>query len=53
MKYLKSSKCLNKIVELTLTTQKTNACSLLDWLFRYVVPFLGKFRPKTQIVSLS
>ena len=41
------------IAELTFTTQKASVCSLLDWLFCYVVPFLGKFGPKTQIVSLS
>ena len=35
------------------TTQKANACSLLDWLFCSLLPFLSKFGPKTQIVSLS
>ena len=30
------------------TTQKANACGLLDCLFGSVVPFLGKFDPKTQ-----
>ena len=39
---------LGTIVELTLTTQKTNTYSLLDWLFRSVVPSFGKFGPKTQ-----
>ena len=34
-------------------TQKANACSLFDLLFCSVVPFWGKFCPKTQIVSLS
>ena len=52
MRFLKSSKCWKTIVKLTFTTQKANACRLLDWLF-YVVPFLSKFGPKTQIVSLS
>ena len=46
----KSSKT---IVELTFTTQKLNACSLLDWLFVSVVPFLGKSGPKPQLASLS
>ena len=53
MKFLKSSKCSKTIVELTFTTHKVNACSLLDWLFCSVAPFLGKCGPKTQIVSLS
>ena len=53
MRFLKSSKCSKIIVELTFTTQKANACCLLDWLFYSVVPFLGKLGPKTQIVSLS
>ena len=53
MRFLRSSKCSKIIVELTFTTQKINACSLLDWLFYSVVPFLGKLGPKTQIVSLS
>ena len=52
-RFLKSLKCSKIIVELTFTTQKANAFSLLDWLFCSVVPFLGKFGPKTQIVSLS
>ena len=43
----------NTIVILTFTTQKANACSLLDWLFCPVVPFLGKFSAKTKIISLS
>ena len=47
MRFLKSSKNSKTIVKLTFTTQKTNACSLLDWLFCSVVPFLGKFGPKT------
>ena len=38
----------NTIVKLTFTTQKANA-----WLFCPVVPFLGKFSAKTQIISLS
>ena len=42
-----------EIVELTFTKQKANTCSLWDWLFCYLVPFLGKFGPKTQIASLS
>ena len=41
MRFLESSK------------QKANACSLVDWLFCSVVPLLGKFGPKTQVVSLS
>ena len=48
MRFLRSLKCSKTIVELTFTTQKANACSLLDWLFCSVVPFLGKFGPKTQ-----
>ena len=40
-------KCSKTIVELKLTTQKANACSLLDWLFCPVVLSLGKFGPKT------
>ena len=52
-RFLKSLKCSKIIAELTFTTQNANACSLLDWLFCFIVPFLGKFGPKTQIVSLS
>ena len=48
MRFLRSPKCSKTIVELTFTTQKANACSLLDWLFCSVVPFLGKFGQKTQ-----
>ena len=48
IRFLRSPKCLKTIVELTLTTQKANACRLLDWLFCSVVPSLGKFGPKTQ-----
>ena len=53
MRFLRPSKCSKTIAELTFTTQKTNACFLLDWLFCSVVPFFGKFGSKTQIVSLS
>ena len=53
MTFLKSLKCSKTIVELMLPTQKAYACSLLDWLFGSVVPCLGKFGPKIQIVSLS
>ena len=53
MRFLRSSKCSKTIAELTFTTQKTNACFLLDWLSYSVVPFFGKFGSKTQIVSLS
>ena len=53
MRFLKSSKCSKTNVALSFTTQKANAGSLLDWLFCSVVPFLGKFGPKIQIVSLS
>ena len=53
MRFLKFSKCLKTIAEFSFTTQKASACSLMDWLFCYVAPFLGKFGPKTQIVSLS
>ena len=48
MRFLRSPKCLKTIAELTFTTEKANACSLLDWLFCFVVPFSGKFGPKTQ-----
>ena len=48
MRFLRSPKYSKTIDELTLTTQKANACSLLDWLFCSVVPSLGKFGPKTQ-----
>ena len=48
MRFLRSPKCLKTIVELTFTKQKADTCSLLDWLFCSVVPFLGKFGPKTQ-----
>ena len=48
IRFLRSPKCLKTIVELMLTTQKANACRLLDWLFCSVVPSLGKFGPKTQ-----
>ena len=53
MRFLRSSKCSKTIAELTFTTQKTNACFLLDWLSYSVVPFFGKFGSKTQIVILS
>ena len=53
MRFLRPSKCSKTIAELTFTTQKTNACFLLDWLFCSVVTFFGKFGSKTQIVSLS
>ena len=45
MRFLRFSKL---IVELTFPIQKANPCSLLDWLFCSVVPFLGKFGQKTQ-----
>ena len=48
MRFLRSPKCPKAIVELMFTTQKANACGLLDCLFGSVVPFLGKFDPKTQ-----
>ena len=48
MRILISLKRSTTIAELTFTTQKTNACSLLDWFFCSVVPFLGKFGPKTE-----
>ena len=46
-KMSKNNRWINEI------TQKANACSLFDLLFCSVVPFSGKFGPKTQIVSLS
>ena len=50
MRFLRYSKYLKPIVELTFTTQKANACSLLECLlcFPLEIPFLGKFSPKTQ-----
>ena len=48
MRFLRSPKCSKSIVELTFPIQKANPCSLLDWLFCSVVPFLGKFGQKTQ-----
>ena len=50
MRFLRSSKCSKTIVELTFTTPKANACSLLDCLFCFLLelPFLDKFVPKIQ-----
>ena len=51
MRFLRSLKCSKTFVELTSTTQKANACSLLvRWLFYFPleIPFLGKSGPKTQ-----
>ena len=48
MIFLRSPKCSKTIVELMFATQKANACSLLDWFFCSVVPFLGNFGLKTQ-----
>ena len=53
MRFLESSNSSKTIDELTFTTQKPNACTLSDWLFVSVIPFLGKFGPKPQIASLS
>ena len=53
MRFFKFSKYSKTIVELTSTTQKATACNLLDCLLCFVLPFLGKFGPKTQIVSLN
>ena len=50
MRSLSSSKCLKRIVELTFTTKKENACR--PWtacsVFNWKNFFLGKFGPKTQ-----
>ena len=48
MRFLRSSKGSKTIFELTFTTQKANACSLLNWLFFSVVRFLVKLGLKTQ-----
>ena len=55
MTSLRSLKCLKATVQLTFTTQKTNACSPWDYLFCFQVeiPFLGKFGPKFKMISLS
>ena len=48
MRFLRPPKCSKSIVELTFHIQKANPCSLMDWLFCSVVPFLGKFGQKAQ-----
>ena len=52
IRFSRSTKCSKTIVTLTFTTQKANACSLLDSLFCSVVSSLGKVGPKIQGASL-
>ena len=55
MRSLKSSKCLKTTVELTFTTQKTNACS--PWtacsVFDLKYLFWANLVEKRKVISLS
>ena len=51
---MRSLRCLKRMVELTFTTQKANAC--FPWTaccFQLEIPFFGKFGPKTQTYQLK
>ena len=50
MRFFRSPKCSKTIVQLTFTTQKPNACSLLDW---FLYPFWVNLAQKLKIVRLS
>ena len=53
MRFLRSPKCSKTIVELMFTTQKANACGLLDFCLVLLYPFWVNLIPKLKIVSLS
>ena len=54
MSLMRSLRCLKRMVEITFTTQKANAC--FPWTaccFQLEIPFFGKFGPKTQTYQLK